>query len=144
MSVQENADVAARLIQAWNTGSVAELDQLVGPDILLFYPSMPKPTRGREAYKGFIAWLHSTFAELQISLDEVIATEDKVVARWTQRCVHQGKLLGVPPAGKPLTWTGISIFHMAQGKVVEERGEEDFLGVMWQLGVIARPGQKAG
>jgi predicted ester cyclase len=52
-------------------------------------------------------------------------------------------LLGIAPTGKSLAWTGITIYRLAGGKVAEERGEEDALGLMRQLGVIPAPAQAA-
>ena len=73
------------------------------------------------------------------SLDE-IAEGDKVVVRWTVHGTHQGVFLGIPPTGQQLTWTGMTIYRIADGKVVEERGEEDALGLMQQLGVFPPAG----
>jgi predicted ester cyclase len=87
--------------------------------------------------------MHSTFAELEIHVEELIAGEEKVVARWRQNCLHVGRLLGVSATGKPIEWSGITIFRLQDGKVMDERGEENMLGVMWQLEVIPRPGRKA-
>ncbi|HNS52667.1 MAG TPA: ester cyclase [Anaerolineae bacterium] len=54
-----------------------------------------------------------------------------------------GNLLGIPPTGKEVKLTGIAIYRIADGKTVEERGEEDFLGVFRQIGLIQQPGQKS-
>jgi len=59
-----------------------------------------------------------------------------VVLRWTAQDRHTGELLGIPPTGKQVTFTGITIYHLAAGKIVEERGEEDALSFMQQLGVV--------
>jgi steroid delta-isomerase-like uncharacterized protein len=143
MVAPQNADVVSRLIQAWNTGSVGDLAQLLAPDITVHYPAMPKPMHGLQEYQAYIRWLHKTFGDLEISIEESIAAGDNVVVRWSQRCVHQAKFLGLPATGKPISWTGITIFRLHDVRVIEERGEEDLLGVMWQLGAIPRPGQKA-
>lgn len=36
-----------------------------------------------------------------------------------------------------MQWTGIVIYRIANGKVVDERGEEDYLTVLRQLGPAA-------
>ncbi len=43
-----------------------------------------------------------------------------------------------------MRWSGVSIYRLAGGKVTEERGEEDALGVRRQLGVIPMPVQADG
>jgi hypothetical protein len=49
---------------------------------------------------------------------------------------HPGDLLGIPPTGQSVVWGGMAIFTVANGRVVSERGEEEALGLMQQLGVI--------
>ena len=67
---------------------------------------------------------------------EEIAEDDKVAISWTCSGTHKGALENIPPTGKKVTWTGVTIYRIANGKVIEERGEEDFLGLLQQLGVI--------
>jgi len=52
---------------------------------------------------------------------------------------HRGELLGIRPTGKALGWTGITIYRLVGGRVVEERGEEDALGLMRQIGFMHDP-----
>jgi predicted ester cyclase len=63
------------------------------------------------------------------------------VWRWTFRGTQQGELQGIPPTGKQVTLTGISILCLEGGKAVESRHSVDMLGMMQQLGVIPAPGQ---
>jgi predicted ester cyclase len=61
------------------------------------------------------------------------------VTRWTGRGTHSGELMGVPPTGKQVTVTGIDIYRVAGGKLVERWGEFDQMGMMQQLGVVPAP-----
>jgi predicted ester cyclase len=47
--------------------------------------------------------------------------------------------MNISAPGKELKWTGIVIYHIENGKIAYERGEEDRLGVLWQLGVVPKP-----
>jgi predicted ester cyclase len=71
----------------------------------------------------------------------MIAEGDKVAIRWAARGTHQGELLGIQPTGKQATWTGISIYRFADGKIVEAWWSKDVLGLLQQLGVIPPPEQ---
>ena len=86
-------------------------------------------------FKQLLAHFHAACPDVEISTDEQIAEGDKVVTRWRVHGTHRGELLGVPPTGRPLAWTGITIHRLVDGRVVEERGEEDALGLMRQIGV---------
>ena len=74
-------------------------------------------------------------------MDELIAEGDKVVVRWTFAGTQRGAFGPIPATGKSVRWTGISICRIADGKVIEDRGEEDALGFMRQLGLVPTPEQ---
>jgi len=48
---------------------------------------------------------------------------------------------GAPPNGKKFSVSGVSIYRVADGRIVELWGEMDFLGLLQQLGMIPAPGQ---
>ncbi|HMK96980.1 MAG TPA: ester cyclase [Acidimicrobiales bacterium] len=61
------------------------------------------------------------------------------MAPWTLRGRHLGDLMGIPPSGKRVTWSGITLYRIQDGKVVDEGGEEDGLGMLRQVGAIPAP-----
>ena len=66
---------------------------------------------------------------------------DRIVTRWTGRGTNSGSLMGMPPSGRSIAVTGISIERIANGKMVETWVNFDALGMMQQLGVVPIPGQ---
>jgi len=48
--------------------------------------------------------------------------------------------MGIPPSGKRVTITGISITRIANGKAVEDWVNFDTLGMLQQIGAIPTPG----
>jgi predicted ester cyclase len=70
-----------------------------------------------------------------MSLDvTLIAEGDLVVARYSWRGTHQGEFFGKPATGNKVAVTGTSIYRIAGGKIVEERWQEDLLGLMQHIG----------
>ena len=63
----------------------------------------------------------------------MIAEGDRVVVRFTIRGTHLGKFMGVPPTGKKVTWSGINILRVADGKAIELWGEASTATLMQQL-----------
>jgi steroid delta-isomerase-like uncharacterized protein len=62
-----------------------------------------------------------------------IAEGDKVAACWTVTGTHQGELMGIPPSGKEVTFTGMTIHRFADGKIVENWWSYDAMGMMQQI-----------
>jgi predicted ester cyclase len=44
--------------------------------------------------------------------------------------------MGLPPTGKKIEMTGIEIFSLRDGKIVELWGEANLMGLLQQLGVM--------
>ena len=109
MSEDENKALARRFIQVWAPGNLSVLDELAAPDITVIYPVLGEPVRGAAAFKQLLAHFHAACPDVEISVQEQIAEGDKVVTRWSVCGTHRGELLGVPPTGRPLSWTRITI-----------------------------------
>ena len=56
---------------------------------------------------------------------------------------HEGELFGIPRTGKDIRVSGIAIWRIEDGKIVEHWHETNQLGLMQQLGVIPSPGGQA-
>jgi len=136
MSTQENRAIARRFIQVWGKGDLDIIDELAAPSLSVQYPAMPQVIRGSKAFRKVMENFRSAFPDSDLHIEEEIAEDDKVVIRWIFSGTHQGGLLGIPATGKKVKWTGITIYQIVDGKVMEERGEEDFLGFFRQIGLV--------
>ena len=140
MATEKNKAVAQRFAQVWGKGALEIIDELASPTISVHYPTFPEVIKGGEAFKQKLKEFRSAFPDGDLRVEEQIAEGDKVVLRWSFTGTHQGQLKGIPATGKKVKWTGISIYRIADGKVSEERGEEDIFGLLRQLGVLPQPG----
>jgi predicted ester cyclase len=84
----------------------------------------------------------AAFPDSKFTVEDVVATGDKVVVRYTFTGTHQGAYMGLPPTGKKVAFSGISIYKVAGGKLVESWGVLDRLTLMQQLGAIPSPAKK--
>jgi len=96
------------------------------------------PGTGRDGLRQHIIAFRSAFPDLTITVDDLLAEDNKVTARWTARGTHKGTLLGILPTGKEVTTEGISVIRIANGKIAESWVTWDTLGLMQQLGVADR------
>jgi predicted ester cyclase len=77
-------------------------------------------TPGLEGFKQFISMIGTAFPDISVKVEEIVAEENKVVARLTVSGTHKGMLMGsIPPTNKHATWTGIDIFAIADSKIKE-------------------------
>jgi len=140
MSTEENKALDRHVLEkVWHKGNLAVVDELADENVVNHVPSGP-PLKGPEAYKQFVLMYRSAFPDLHFTIEDQIAEGDKVVMRYTARGTHKGELMGIPPTGKQITVTGITIGHIVGGKYVESWANYDALGMIQQLGVIASMG----
>ena len=69
-------------------------------------------------------------------VDDLIAEGDQVVARVSGYGTHAGEIMGIPATGKPLQFGSISIWRIADGKIVEHWSQVDILSLLQQVGII--------
>jgi hypothetical protein len=72
--------------------------------------------------------------------ETTVAPEDNKVAIHTMmRDTHRDEFFGTPPTGKQVSYPGVHIVRIADGKIAEHWGSNDDLGLMRQLGAIPAP-----
>ena len=140
MSTEEKEAIIRRWSdEVWSKGNLAAMDELFATDFVFNYPA-PGVAPNREGYKQTVTMFVAPFADIHGTIEDTVAEGDKVVVRWTWHCTHKGDFMGIAATGKAVTITGICILRIVGGKIVEEWGEMDNLGMMQQLGAVPPPG----
>lgn len=138
MSEQNKKLVRQTFEEVWNRGNYAVIDERFAGD---YVGHSVSEIEGPEGAKGFAAAMRGAFPDFQYTVEDEIAEGDRVGHRWTARGTHEGEFQGIPPTGEQVTITGISIYRVANGKLVEGWTNADMLGLMQQLGAVPAPGQ---
>jgi steroid delta-isomerase-like uncharacterized protein len=134
MVEQDAAALVRRLYAAVNAGQLDALEALFAPDYVRHDPDSPALPPGPAGFRSLIAAYRAAFPDLSVTVEDLISGEDKVVVRWTARGTHQGAFLGHPPMGAPVSFTGISIYRLAGGRIVEDWVNRDTHGLRQQFG----------
>ena len=124
---------AMRSREAW----VAEHGEFFSSDLAGHFSGMPTVTFDAHLQSGLAAL--DAFPDLQRPVEDLVAEGDRVVARWRSIGTHRGTFQGIPPTGKQVTMSGITVFRIENAKIVEEWSESDVLGMLQQMGVIPAP-----
>jgi len=129
MSAEENKALVRReQEELWNhTGNLDAAEELFAPDYA-------------EAARQEAADFRQGFPDVVSTIEDLIAEGNKVVARWRSRATHRGEYMGIPPTGKEVEFTGISVYRMEGGKIAESWVSEDQFGLMRQIGAIPELG----
>jgi predicted ester cyclase len=90
----------------------------------------------REGAKQFYQLLFKGFPDYHRAIEGIIAEKDKVWVHSTPTMTHTGEFRGVPPTGNKITITGVNIYRILNGKMVEGWSVTDSLDLLKQLGLI--------
>lgn len=135
MSEEKCMQVFRRLIEeGFNKGNLSALDELCAPGFVEHQDGIVPPTV--DGLKGAILSLRTPFPDLNLTIEEIIASGDKTWARITGRGTHQGAFMGRPPTGKSFAITVIDICRFDNYSIAEHWGVADRLSLMAQLGLL--------
>jgi len=136
MSEQNKTAVRRLFDELWNKGNLRVADELIAPSYTHHDSSTPDVGRGPESEKKRVTLYRAAFPDMRLTIEDIIAEGETVIARWSCRGQHKGELNGIAPTGKQVAMTGVSIMRFAGGKMVEGHVNWDALGLMQQLGVV--------
>ena len=136
MSTQ-NKKLARQVFDIQTNGNVALIDQIVARDYVGH--TQPKDIHGPEGARKFVAMLRGAFPDMQVTIEDQIEEGDQVATRWTCRGTHQGPFLNMPPTGKHVEMAGLTVFRIANGKLVEGWNHPDLLSLLQQIDAMPAP-----
>ncbi len=120
MSTEDNKALIRRFYEeVFNKKNLAAIDDFFAPDHVDH--TLPLP-------------------DLHLTIEDMIAEGDKVVTWFTTHGTQRGALGDIPPTGKQVTVSTIEITRIAGGKIVEDSGLDDRLGMLQQLGLVPAMG----
>ena len=134
MSDTTNIELARRMIAAFDAGDQNAVEALVHPDHREH--AGPVPERGQDGVRGSIAWLHETFSGPRTTIDDLVASGDRVVARVRFAAAVTGALGGVDVSGRRFEADQVHVWRVADGRLAEHWMVRDDLSMLRQLGLV--------
>jgi len=136
---EQNKALVKRIFEGLNEKNADIYEELYAPDYAWHFPSNnPKPL-SREEEHGFVKILWDAFPDINWSIEELIAKDDRIIVRFIARGTHEGEFQGIPATGNKIESSGSWIARIENGKLVEVREDADLLGMMQQLGMELKP-----
>lgn len=100
--------------EIWNKWNLSLIDSIIGEDFV--DPASTTGEKGPDAFKEVVAGYRTTFPDLKITIDEMIADENKVAWKWTASGTNDS-------TGERETFSGIIIDRIEEGKIVQRIGK---------------------
>ncbi|KAI5921985.1 SnoaL-domain-containing protein [Camillea tinctor] len=142
------AIISEYFTEYWGKANPDVVDRLCADNFVINYP-MHGPRYGKDAAKKLIIDLKEAFPDISFRPYQhpLIASGPYIVGRWIGGGTHTGVAfadlavgaLDEPNTGKKMRFSGMTIFTLKDGKIVDETGEEGALTALQQLGLVKGP-----
>jgi predicted ester cyclase len=136
MSTANNTILVRRYLEeVVNTGNVSEIEKYLSPDYTEVFEGKRFPL-GINGAKEHIRGVRRTYPDLTVTVDQQIAEGEYVASCITARGTHSGVWLGIKPTGKVITYTGVNVDRIVDGRIVEHGGAANMLSPLLEAGAI--------
>ncbi len=132
MTQQErNKAVVRNYVDAFNRGDLEALRQLFSPDATI------QGVLGKgQLDKIMPIWRQLVDGlAINLSIEEMIAEQDTVAVRFTERGTFQGPFFGIPATGKSYELVAMEWFLVRDGKIEQRWGARDQASQARQIGM---------
>lgn len=115
MSLEANRALIRQWVETGlNTGDLTCIADFFSPAYV--FPGIS----GIAALTQSLTKIRSAFPDLHVRIVEIMAEGDKVMARLAYRGTHLGAFAQHSPSGKRFSWSGVAVYRIEDGKIVEE------------------------
>jgi len=136
--IEANRTLVRRWFQeVWNEGREETIDELFAQYAVAYgLGDREAAVRGAQQFKPFFRNLRGAIPDIRISIEDMLADEDKVAVRVLLTGTHTGLGLGVAPTGNRIHVAGIVLVRILEGQIIEGWNSWDQLGLLRQIGAI--------
>ena len=141
MSVEKNKKLIRSYIEeVVNTGNVELMEKFISPNYVEVHEGKRYEV-GIQGAKDHIVGVRETYPDLTLTVDQQIAERDWVATCITAKGTHKGSWLGMKPTGKQVSFTGVNIEKIENGKITEHGGAANLLLQLLEIGAVQIVGE---
>jgi predicted ester cyclase len=135
-----NIEAVKNFYKFIDEGKSDSIRSLIAPAFKIYYESADAITF--DDIRPLITMFYTSFPDYIHEIDDILATDDKVIARLTYSGTFTNPFMEIKPTGVKFKYKGIQIFQFANNKMINFWAVEDELGLMTQLGMELQPKKK--
>lgn len=126
--------------EVWHRRNIAAADEYFTDDVV-DHAAPPQQGPGLAGLKATFAMFLEAFPDFHITIEDLIAEGDKLVARVSFTGTHRGAYHGIPATNRAIASGGTHIVRYVGKRVAEHWAHSDDLRTRQQLGLLPAPGQ---
>ena len=136
MSADEMKNVIRRhLEEMWHEGKL-EIAEEICAENLTYHDPASSAAISLASYKEYITAVRTAFPDLRYVVYDMISEGDKVMVRWCFEGTQKGAIRGIRPTDRHVSFTGMSLYTIENGKITEAWTNWDTYGYLQQLDAL--------
>ena len=96
--------------------------------------TFPHRSSSLKTFGTFFSAVKEAFPDFVLNIDSLVTKGDRVMARYTISGTHKGNFLGLAPTHQKTTISGIDLFRLNDGKVVEHWDAAHQISILPRMG----------
>jgi predicted ester cyclase len=133
-----NKTIIRRFIdEVENTGDVSKIHEFISKD----YVEIHDGKRYKISIQGAIdhvLGVRKVYPDLKLTVEHQISEGEWVVTIYSVTGTFEKEWFGMKPTGKPITYTGVNVDRVRDGKIIEHGGAANLLNPLLDAGVIMK------
>jgi steroid delta-isomerase-like uncharacterized protein len=129
----DNRAIMQAYYEAWNRDDASELDPFLAEDFVAHDPALG-PDFDREGLIQRVDMLRGMFQDLRTTPELSLAQDDLVAYRWRADGTFVGGSSSGDSGGRPVSFTGNTIYRLRDGRIVELWNEWDNVAFFTAIG----------
>lgn len=139
MSIEQNKMIVRRIYdELINQEQKGVIDEVFDHKLIVHDPFMGTQT-GREAFHQLLGLFDAAFPGHRVQVEVILAEGEFVTVLHTHTATHTGPFMGMPPTGKTALVSGIELYRLTEGRIVEFWRKDDDVSLLMQLGALPAP-----
>ena len=118
-----------------NTGDVSNIREFISEDYTEVYEGERYPI-GIQGAIDHVLGVRRVFPDLNLTIQNQISEGEWVVTTYSITGTFKDEWFGMKPTGKPITFTGVNVDRIKDGKIIEHGGAVNLFDPLLKAGVI--------
>jgi steroid delta-isomerase-like uncharacterized protein len=143
ISAEEAKTFVENVLKIYNDGNMAMIEECYSLDCIIHSPSFPEIIVGYESIKDSVKLSRIGFPDAKLTAQKVAVRDDTIMTNWTWTGTHTGPFqysgFELPPTGKKVRVSGVTITQMKNYESIEEWIHFNVLEMLQPLGFSLLP-----
>ncbi len=120
-----------------NTGDVSNIREFISEEYVEVYEGKSYQI-GIEGAIDHVLGVRKVFPDLKLTIENQISEGDWVATVYSVTGTFRNEWFEMQPTGKPITFTGVNVDRVKDGKIIEHGGAANLLDPLLKAGVIIK------